>query len=806
MPSRLLPLVLLLATLSACTAPLTNSTPTIPLSADHASRQLFNDNWKFHLGDLNAADPSFDDSSWRTVTLPHDYSIEQPFSQDYASSTGFLPAGIAWYRKTFTAPGPNASIHFDGVYKCSSVYLNGHLLGTRPNGYISFDYDLTPYLTTGQNVLAVRVDHHDFADSRWYPGSGIFRNVFITASNPIHVSQNGTYITTSDEFSKVGPTVTIRTDIQNDRHPMSTVVYSPIAVVTTILDPAGKQVARKITNLTIGESEKKTVTDTLTVSGVPLWSPDNPSMATAVTEIHAGSEFGDLLDTYRTPFGIRSISFDPNKGFFLNGQNMKIKGVCLHAEAGALGSAIPLPVWERRLNILKEAGTNAIRTSHNPPAPEFLDLCDRMGFLVMDEAFDEWTKGKHKWVDRWNGQKSTTDGYNKYFDQWAVTDLQDMIRRDRNHPSIIMWSVGNEIDYPNDPWPPNSPELVPIAKKLVAAVHEIDTTRPATAACAGPEGNLFMGELDIVGYNYKEALYPADHARFPNRVLYGSENTMRSPEAWFAVKNNDYISAQFLWTGIDYLGEAGAWPTRGSSAGFLDLAGFKKPLFYFRQSFWSDTPVVYLTNARQFGRRGGFSGGPGSTATAPTTAPGAGFGRGGFSGGPALTVYSNCQTVELTQSGKSLGERPVPENHTVTIQGSLANGPITAIGKNAGQPAATYTLKSAKPAATVSATPYAAQLHTDGLDCGQIEVQLLDANGDPAYDATNPITVKIVGPARLLGIENGSQLSHESYQAPTHSTQQGRAIVYVQPISPGDITLTITADKLIPATVHLNAK
>ena len=336
------------------------------------------------------------------------------------------------------------------------------------------------------------------------------------------------------------------------------------------------------------------------------------------------------LDTVETPFGIRTFNFDANKGFTLNGQSMKIKGVCLHEDAGALGAAIPIQVWQRRFAILKEAGCNAIRTSHNPPDPEFLDLCDSMGFLVMDEAFDEWTRGKNKWVAGRNRGQPSKAGYNTDFKEWAETDIKDMVRRDRNHPSIIMWSIGNEIDYLNDAYPANSPELPPIAAMLIKAVKSVDTTRPVTAACAAVGTNLWVDQLDIAGYNYQEQRYPADHAAHPNRIIYGSENSLQ-PQTWLAVVQNDFIAGQFLWTGIDYLGEAGGWPNRGSGAGIIDLAGFKKRQFYQRQALWTDKPMVYLdANAR------------------------------------GVTCYSNCDSVALYHDGTLIGEQQVPPARQVT--------------------------------------------------------------------------------------------------------------------------------------------
>ena len=358
-------------------------------------------------------------------------------------------------------------------HKNSSVFLNGHKLGERPYGYISFEYNLTPYLNPpGQdNVLAVCVDHHDYADSRRYPGSGIYRNVFLQTTPPIHVDRYGTFIST-EQATANSATIDVDTFVRNDASPFGDSPAAAAIISTTLYDPTGKPVAEQSANSTVPAGQVGFTHQVLAVPRPQLWSVDRPAMYTAISRV---SQNGQVADTYRTPFGIRTITFDPNTGFWLNGQNLKLKGVCLHEDAGALGSAIPQQVWERRLRILKEAGANAIRCSHNPPAPEFLDLCDQLGFLVMDEAFDEWSGGKKKWIDTWSGKKFATDGYHSDFAKWSDTDIQDMVLRDRNHPSIIMWSIGNEIDYPNDPFPPNSEELAPIAPRLIKDVKVLDT-------------------------------------------------------------------------------------------------------------------------------------------------------------------------------------------------------------------------------------------------------------------------------------------------------------------------------------------
>jgi beta-galactosidase len=578
----------------------------------------FDSNWRFSRGDFSTATmPVFDDSNWQRVNVPHDWSIEGPFSADYSSGNGYVPGGLGWYRKHFQLAAAQkdrlVTIEFDGVYDYSEVWINGVFIGARPYGYSSYAYDLTPYVKFGadENVIAVRVDHSRFADSRWYTGSGIYRHVRLCLMNRRHIAHWGTYVTT-----KVGAgeaVVRIETTIENVLGAKKT-----LSLQSDVLAPDGQLVASSTTSKITGTEAGRTAVQEIKVVRPELWSLKAPTLYTLRSRLKSGET---VLDETTTPFGIRTTSFDSNKGFVLNGLPLKLKGVCIHHDAGCLGAAVPDKALERRLRLLKEIGVNAIRTSHNPPAPELLDMCDRLGLLVMDEAFDEFTPSKKKWVSGINNGLPSRFGYAEMFDQWAVADIQDMVRRDRNHPCVILWSIGNEIDYANDPFtdpvlgdnyqPGNPPaqDLVRLARPLIAAVKSLDRTRPVSAALA----NLTMSEtvglpelLDAVGYNYQEPRYASDHKKFPQRIIYGSENSQQY-NAWTAARDNDYVAGQFLWTGIDYLGEAGKWPNRASSAGLLDLCGFKKPVAWFRQSLWSGKPMVYLCVAEGTsgsGRRG----------------------------------------------------------------------------------------------------------------------------------------------------------------------------------------------------------
>jgi len=560
---------------------------------------ILNSGWKFHLGDLEYAYyKGCDDSAWQPVTLPHDWSVEHPFDQSYSSGTGYVCGGVGWYRLRFTLPeditppdggdGKTALVTFGGVYKNSRVWCNTNYLGMRPSGYATFTHDITPFVQPGENVLAVRVEHTDLADSRWFTGSGIYRDVTLTVVDRVHFEPDGVFVSTvsADEDEAL---LRIEWELSQE------------AEVSFELGGA------------CVSSSGKTGAATLKIEQLKLWSPDCPTLYTLVCRAE-----GDK-DEVKIPFGIRTFQFDADTGFYLNGLNMKLKGVCLHHDAGALGAAVPKDVWRRRLRKLKTAGCNAIRTAHNPPDTHLLDLCDEMGFLVMDEAFDEWEGCKNKWWQGHNVYPPKHSGYADAFPEWHERDLAGMVRRDRNHPSVILWSIGNEVDYPNDPYchplfesmtgnndankpaqerqydpgKPNARRLTTIAQRLAAIVKAHDPTRPVTAALAFPELSNLIGyaqALDVIGYNYREHLYREDREKYPGHVIYGSENGHAEAE-WLAVKDNPAICGQFLWTGIDYLGEAGGWPVRLSPAGLLTTAGFEKPGYYRRKAMWTGEPM-----------------------------------------------------------------------------------------------------------------------------------------------------------------------------------------------------------------------
>ena len=788
----------------------------LPCSAQVTrQKMLFNNAWKFHKGDVNDGQAiNYKDASWRTLSLPHDWSIEGPFDKKWASATAYLPGGIGWYRKTFSLAqnmkDKRVFIYFDGVYKNSEVWINGNFLGKRPNGFIAFEYELTPYLNKkGKNTIAVKVDHSQFADSRWYTGSGINRNVYLIATNPVYIGQWGVAFTTP-EVSKEKAMANVQVSLQNQ--PGS---EKQAEIKASLTDNKGKIVSTGQTKLILTKDGENKANISLSLNAPQLWSVEHPNLYNLSIKIFVG---GKETDNWSDEVGFRSFHFDPDKGFFLNGENIKIKGVCLHDDAGALGTAVPAEVWERRLITLKEAGCNAIRMSHNPHADYFYKLADKLGFLVTDEAFDEWETGKNKWIEGWNVGTPGKDGYHEYFKDWADRDLQDMILRNRNSPSVIMWSIGNEIDYPNDPYSdpilstgknpqiygkgylpdhPPAKRLAEISKQLVKVAKEIDTTRPITAALAGvvmSNTTSYPENLDIVGYNYQEYRYKEDHEKYPQRVIYGSENG-KNLEAWKAVADNDFISAQFLWTGIDYMGEAGKWPNRSNGAGLLDLAGNPKADFYFRKSIWTDKPMINI-----------------NVAPIPANASNRNFFRYGrlkpswnwdANQRVRIVCYTNCDEAELFLNGKSLGKKPLTENKMIVWDTTFIPGELVAKAYKNGEEMSADTLFTAQNAAGFQTKIYK-PLFKEPEAMEQVEVQLVDAANHPASD-DREVTVKVIGDGELTGLESADNNSHEDYKSNHRKTKEGKLLIFIKDTKgkEGKIKLMLTSPGLQPKTVQL---
>jgi beta-galactosidase len=787
------------------------------IHAQEHSRSLFNEGWRFYLTDsTNKIDDyknvNYNDAGWRQLNLPHDWSIEGEFKKENPATPegGALPGGIGWYRKTFTLSRAQTNkkffIDFDGVYRCSDVWINGHHLGFRPSGYISFRYDITPYLNPGnsKNVIAVKVDNSRQPNSRWYSGSGIYRNVWLVTTDKIAVDHWGTFVTT--------PTATIRQALVSIKTRVRN--YGAAATVnlqTNILDASGKVVAtQSSSNLSLKDSATENEQQ-LKIASPTLWSIDKPYVYKAVTRV---IQNGKTLDEYQTTFGIRYFNFDVDKGFSLNGKHIKINGVCNHHDLGALGAAINVRALERQLELLRGMGVNAIRTSHNPPAPELLDLCDKMGFLVMDEAFDMWKRSKTKY------------DYSNYWDEWHKQDLQDQILRDRNHPCVIIWSIGNEIGEQR------SPAGTTIARELASIVHSLDTTRPISTANNNPDtGNYIIksGALDLVGYNYHHNDYAGFHSRYPGKKFIATEtvsslatrgfyqmpsdsirrwpgrgvvngqrvtdpmnadNTVSAydnvsapwgstqEETWKVIKKYEFLSGQFIWTGFDYLGEPTpySWPSRSSYFGIIDLAGFPKDTYYMYQSEWTNKTVLHL------------------------------FPHWNWKQGDTVDIwayYNNADEVELFLNNKSLGvRRKQGDDLHVMWRVNFVPGTLKAVSRKNGKEVLTKEIHTAGAPAKIQLTADRSKIKADGKDLSFITAKVLDKDGNVVPDAENLIQFKVDGDAFIASVDNGNPVSHEPFKANYRNAFHGLALAILQAKQKaGKVIFTATSEGLQPQSI-----
>jgi beta-galactosidase/beta-glucuronidase len=777
--------------------------------------ELFNKNWKFHLSDVKEASvPTFDDSKWRVLNLPHDWSVEGTLSPDKASCQGFLPGGIGWYRKTFVVPDDRKNekvfIYFEGVYNRSEVFINGTSVGKRPNGYISFMYDLTPYIQFGkENVISVKVDHSKERDSRWYSGSGIYRDAYLVYASPLHIDLWGVFFKANTITDKKAE-VSVETTVNNEQSKSAIV-----QIIQEIVDPvSGKIIATASKKQAVEAGKKATASQVITVPDPKRWSLEQPNLYTVRTII---KQDGKVTEQNEQKLGLRILTFDPNKGFALNGNWTKLKGVCLHHDGGVLGSAVPREVWKRRLVTLKEMGCNAIRTSHNPQASDLYEICDEIGLVVMDEAFDEWEFPKRKWIEGWNEGTPGFEGSFDFFEEWSSRDLADMILRDRNHASVIMWSIANEVDYPNDPYShpildgskinqpmhggykpdaPKAERLGGIAKRLAAVVRANDTSRPVTAALAGvvmSNETEYPFALDICGYNYTEDRYAIDHAKYPNRIIYGSENG-HSMESWKAVRDNDYIFAQFLWTGIDYLGESNPWPSRGFNSGFLDFGGFLKPRGHFRQSLWDTKPVTYIGTYPVPSRKDFLS-----TDAWPIW---------NYDADQMIRVvgYTNSAQSKLMLNGVQVGEvKPLDDNSGVIYWDiPFKPGKLEIVGMDTnGNTVSSYSLQSStRPAALTAETDVKILKKENGL--AQVTIQVVDEKGVPVMLSDDEITCTIEGPGKLLGLEASNNSDMGDYTDNVQRAYHGRLLAYIQTTGQaGTINVKFTSPWLKDTTVKL---
>ena len=774
----------------------------------------FDDGWLFSKGESSGAESSeFNDSAWRKLDVPHDWSIEGPFDKDNPTrgSGGFLPSGVGWYRKHFTlaadSKGKRVFIDFDGVMANSDVWINGFHLGKRPYGYVSFRYELTGHLNfDGDNVIAVRADTSAQPASRWYSGAGIYRHTRLVTTELVHVDHWATFVTTP-EVSADKAKVLVRTTIVNQSN-----TSRVVGLEITLIDANGRTHKGTLNGSAQAISPGKSADfqEEVIVNNPLIWDKDHPYLYKAIVRVRTGKI---VADEETTVFGIREFHFDPATGFWLNGRNFKLKGVCLHHDGSAFGAAVPLRVWERRLEILKSLGVNAIRTAHNPPSPEFLDLCDRMGFLVMDEMFDAWTVAKNPY------------DYHLYFKEWSLIDTADTVRRDRNHPSIILYSAGNEIhDTPK-------PEIAkPILSSLVKVFHENDDSRPVTQALFRPNvshdyDNGLADLLDVVGQNYRENEILAANTQKPTRKIVGTENT-HERSAWLPMRDNPQYAGQFLWTGIDYLGESFGWPTVAHNSGLLDRTGTVRPLGYQRASWWSDKPMVYI--ARRVAPTPLAPTDPGYSPI-PDRRPQVLFSDWTPSNLSAhqenVEVYSNCDEVELFLNGVSLGKQSRSADDSPRMwKVQYAPGALTAVAKNwesvdgyrGGRTpgatgdtkmllkVATYELRTAGSPAKILLTPDRNSLDPTWDDVVNVTATVVDANGVLIPNASDLIAFKVSGPGVIAAVDSGNNASHEPFQASERKAYQGRCFAMIKASgAKGRITLTASAPGLKGSSVSI---
>lgn len=744
----------------------------------------FDKNWTFIQEDAkDAIKPIFDDSKWRKLDVPHDWSIEGAYDKANltARGGGYLPSGIGWYRKKFVLDEKLAKkkvvIEFDGVMANSDVYINGHHLGKRPYGYINFTYDLTKHLNFGKgntNVIAVRAENAVQPASRYYTGAGIYRHVRLLTTDLVHIDNYGVFITTEDATAAKA-TIKVQTNVVNE-----SLKTAQIAIETTILDPSGKVVKTTQSKQNVATGQAFNFTQDIIVANPKLWDLESPNLYSALSKI---SIAGNVIDDQVNTFGIRAFKFDAATGFWLNSKNFKLKGACLHHDGGAVGAAVPLAIWEYRLKLLKEVGVNAIRTAHNPVAAEFLDLCDRMGFLVMDETFDTWNSAKN------NGEK----GYNQFYTEWWERDTRAMVMRDRNHPSIVIYSVGNEI---HDDL--NSPVGFKKYKDQQDLVHLLDPSRPVTMALFRPANskvytNGFAEIMDLVGQNYRENELVALHEAKPNLKVIGTENTHVSVQ-YLALRDNPFMAGQFLWTGFDYLGEAD-WPQITNGQGLFDRVGNWKQQSLQRQSWWAEQPVVHIVRKEDNAGAGTWVNN--WTPTDFDTYDDA-----------KVAVYSNCTDVELFLNEKSLGSKTKPADDSPRAWDvTFEKGTLKAIGKNNAKVVVSEEFKTAGKPAKVVLSVNKNYINNTWDDVAFVTAKVYDADGNFCPNADELIKFNISGAGFITAVDNGNIASHEMYKATQRHAYRGVCIALVKANQPlGKITVKATADGLVESSISLEIK
>ncbi|MFY0607602.1 MAG: DUF4982 domain-containing protein [Cyclobacteriaceae bacterium] len=811
----------------------------------------FNFGWDFQLMEdtLSSSEPNSE--RWESVSLPHDWSVSLDYDSTLEGATAYLPGGVGWYKKDFTLnlqKDEVSYIVFDGVYNRSTVWLNGKKLGFQAYGYSPFYYPLTDALVDGSNTIKVQVDRSRYVDSRWYTGSGIYRNVKLIKTKKLHIPVWGVFITTP-EVSETSATVAIDTKVMNAFDQDQIFTYQ-----IDITEASGKVVAStEKKDLKISAGAEFTLSDEVKLKNPALWSLTDPTQYKAISKILLD---GKVYDLKVTSFGIREAIFDPNTGFTLNGVNLKIKGVCLHHDGGLVGSAVPKGVWRRRLETLKAGGVNAVRIAHNPAADDFLDLCDEMGILVQDEFYDEWDYPKDK---RLNQEEQHDDyisrGHAEFFQQDAEKDLKNTMLAHRNHPSIIQWSIGNEIEWTYHPryrnitgyfnmnwtgnyfwelpplteaqikenvkkYPPREYELAKTAQKLSAWTKELDTTRAVVANCILPSASHVTGyadALDVVGYSYRRVLYDYGHENYPDKVIMGTENLGQWHE-WKAVLERPFISGVFLWTGIDYMGEThDQWPRKALPSGLLNVAGFEKPSYYQMKSLWTEAPSIYI--ATQTEDKSTFAI---DEATGEPVEKKPGKWKNALwiwqdvnqhwnyekDDLVIVEMYSNCDEIELFLNEKSLGKKSLAdfEDHIYKWGVPFEEGKLVAVGTLNGKTIES-SLFTSEAVSDIKVNIDKSTLKADGYDVAHIEVQLVDKSGNPVRIDDRKVSFDVSGPVDVLGVDNGAENNTQTHNATSVITDEGRALMIIQSKNgeaKGKATVVVSGEGLTPSSIEIN--
>lgn len=817
----------------------------------------FNNNWKFLLGNEPGAHLlEYDDASWRNVQIPHDWSVEKDFDPvEGEACTAFLTGGFGWYRKKFRTTeemrDQNVYIVFDGIYNRSTVYVNGEKVKFHPYGYSPLCIDVTGYLyeVGEENIIAVAVDHERYADSRWYTGSGIYRKVSMYILPKVHIPVWGTFFTTpfvtAEKAVACGKITLVNDKIHDENLILNCYLY----------DSESSLVEKQERNVLIYKGSKREIDISFQIENPVLWDIHKGNMYSVTVEIVSEKE---VIQSYQTRFGIREFRFDPEKGFFLNGISRKIKGVCLHHDGGAVGAAVPLAVWRRRLEKLQECGCNAIRTAHNPASEDFLNLCDEMGFLVQEEFYDEWDNPKDK---RNNGTEFPdkvnfyTRGHAEFFQEYAKSDLQNTILRDRNHPCIFQWSIGNEIEwtYPkynaatgyfnadasgNYFWtlPPYSREKIKdnirqiprehyeigeTAHKLAAWTKEMDVTRPVVANCILPSASYESGytdALDIVGFSYRQVVYDYCHENYPDKPILGTENLGQWHE-WKAVLEREFVSGIFIWTGVDYLGEAGRgnpWPVKGTSSGLIDFCGFEKPSYHMFKALWNEEPHIHMETQRL------------EDSLYEMDADGVLVEKvkdnwkhmlwlwqdvnpyWAYREGEKIVIeaYTNCECAELFCNDKSYGIQYLKDHadHILKWVIPYETGQIKVKGIENQKYVVEDELVTPSDFEALSLEADKNELHADVDDAVHVVLALRDQMNRWIRHQEQEVIFHVSGPCRICSVDNGSKQNVYAYQGKKIETYQGRAMLVIQADKPGIIEVTAECGNVISNKVTINVK